>query len=161
MTQNGFSLIELIVVISIIGILTGISVNVYRNAVNERKMHVDVGLVTGIIEEIKQKARARDISPNGNCTNFQSYDLVVNPTSNTLSQQFVCDGNTISVADYPLENTTIEQPASITRLSFIAPMGQHTSSALTIVLKNRSTKMCISIQIPQVQTVIVSDPYSC
>jgi len=159
--KNGFSLIELVVVISIIAVVTGASVNVYKNSVIERRLPTDVKLITSIIEETKQRARARDVSPDANCTNFQSYNLIINPTTKTISQLFLCDGNSQTIAEYQIEYTVFEQPTSTIGLTFISPTGEHTSPEPTLILKNLSTKMCVSIEIPQIQTVIVSDPFSC
>lgn len=161
LSKKGFSLIELVVVIGIVGLFVGVSVNVYRNSVNERRLTVDVSLITSIIEETKQRARARDVSPDASCANFQSYNLVINPSTNTVSQLFLCDGNSQTLEDYQFENTVFTQPTSTIVLTFISPTGQHTNPEPTIILKKESTNMCVSIIIPQIQTVIVSDPFSC
>lgn len=159
--KKGFSLIELIVVISIIAIIMGMSVNVYRNSVNERRLGRDVNLVTGIIEETKQKARARDVSPVASCNQFNSYNLVINPSANTLRQEIVCNLVRTQLTTYTLENTAIVAPVGNTTLSFISPTGQSTNPELSITLRNAATSRCVTIRVPPIQTVIVSDPFSC
>ncbi|MDP4011110.1 MAG: prepilin-type N-terminal cleavage/methylation domain-containing protein, partial [Candidatus Roizmanbacteria bacterium] len=78
-SKKGFSLIELIVVISIITVFFGISVAVYKNSLDEKRLTIDIKLLESIIQDTKQRARARDISPMTTCRVFESYNLVINP----------------------------------------------------------------------------------
>jgi len=159
--KKGFSLIELVVVMSITAIITGMGVNVYKNSVNERRLNLDVNLVVGIIEETKQKARARDVSPVATCNPFDSYNLVINPSANTLRQEIVCNFVSTQLTTYTLENTTITSPVGNTTLNFISPTGQTTNAELSITLRNTAISRCVTIRVPPIQTVIVSDPFSC
>jgi len=160
-SKKGFSLIELIVVISIITIFFGISVAVYKNSLDEKRLTIDIKLLESIIQDTKQRARARDISPMTTCSVFESYNLVINPVANTVSQQFLCDGNTVTVQNYVFEKTTLIQPASVKTLQFISSTGEHINPELTIVLKNTFTNMCVSVLVPKISSVVVGDPYIC
>lgn len=159
--QKGFSIIELIIVISIIVVFVGVGTQVYKNIMYERRLSIDVRLVTSIIEETKQKARARDVSPLASCLNFVSYNIIVDPRNGTLTQQFMCDATTIDLASYTLTNTTMTSPRSARTLHFTYPLGNHADPALTITLKNAKTSTCADISIPQVTASVESDPYNC
>ena len=160
--KNGFSLIELIIVISIITIFISISVSIYRNSVNEHLFQEDVNLVVSILEQTKQRTIARDTSPQVSCTTFESYNLLINPSNNIIIQEFQCDGIITNLNIYEMEWSTINSPSVETRLEFTSPYG-NLSSAIdqTISLRSPSIEKCINIIIPIIGTITVSDPFSC
>lgn len=160
-SKKGFTLIELIIVMSIITIFFGVSVAVYKNSLDEKRLTIDIKLLESVIQETKQRARARDISPMTTCGVFESYNLVIDPVAHSVSQRFLCDGNTVTIRDTVFKHTTIIQPTSITTLQFISSTGEHINPELTIVLKNSVTNMCVNVLIPKISSVVVGDPYSC
>ena len=163
--QNGFSLVELIVVISIIAVFVGISVNVYRNSVNERRFQEDIELVTSIVHQTRGRAMARDISPDSGAfqcrINFQSYNLLIDPGTNSITQQIQCNGMVINLDSHVLEYSTITFPGALTRLRFVYPVNLGINSSQTISLRNETIGRCVDIDVPANGAVVINNQYSC
>ena len=114
-TQSGFTLLELMIVVGIIGILTAIAIPAYSDYVLRGKLSEAYSQLSSLqvrMEQYYQDQRAyTDLTPNGSVTNF-AYDC---PTSNN-NQNYMCtatgiasagtDGFQFSVTDAGTKATT-------------------------------------------------------
>ena len=158
--KKGFSLVELIVVISIMAIFIGISTSVYTSSANDRQIIDDAKMISSLIQDTKQRSISRDLSPNRACVIFQSYNII-NPTARTFAQEFRCNGVDTTVNTYNLKYSSIVRPSTNTRIRFTYPIGNLDPVGGQIIdMRNLKTLMCVRITIPFRGSVSVSNPFA-
>ena len=85
--SNGFTLIELIVVITIIILLSGLSLAYYNNFTEQQKLDAEVNKIISVLELAKKKASASDLQ-NVDCQGFSGY--TVSFAASSYSMKLVC-----------------------------------------------------------------------
>jgi len=74
---EGFTLIELIVVIGIMAILTSIGLAYFNNFNEEKKITAEVSRLVDVLQLARSKSMANDYSPMPTCTDFSGYQLEI------------------------------------------------------------------------------------
>lgn len=149
--NQAFSLIELIIVITIVGILIGIFLANYRYFSEQKKLDKDVTALVDMLEMAKNKTVAGDKAYDDACANFNGYGVIAinNSFSLNLCCNATCEGNATQKSNYLLETTnTIESPEDI----WFAPVtGTQLGNpgSKTITIKNQFINRCKDVTISQ------------
>ncbi|PIQ73741.1 hypothetical protein COV58_00870 [Candidatus Roizmanbacteria bacterium CG11_big_fil_rev_8_21_14_0_20_36_8] len=160
--KRGFTLIELLISITVIVLFMGISLSVYQQTVFEKRLTEDASLMVSKIEQVKRRTLSRDISPNFNCLNFDSYAVVFNPAANTFQDQFHCDGNPpVIIGTYLLNGSEYENITVTETINFIPPIAELAGPMQLITLRNSQITKCVDIIVNQLGPVNLSDHYDC
>jgi len=162
LNKHGFTLIELLISITVIVLFMGISLSVYQQTVFEKRLTEDASLMVSKIEQVKRRTLSRDISPNFNCLNFESYAVVFNPVAGTFQDQFFCDGNPpVIIGTYLLNGSEYENITVTETINFIPPIAELAGPIQLITLRSRQITKCVDIEINQLGPVNLSDHYDC
>ena len=163
--HKGFTLIEVIIVVGIIGIIIGGSVKIYSRTIVERQLDKEADGIVNILQTAKDRAMARDISPLipfPGCNNFVGYGLSIQSTG-TFSDTIICDATQTVLNTYSLENAVFHNLSpSPMQLSFMYPYGSlNTTTSRIIQIKSTHGNQCIRITIPRLGPIDKSTTYSC
>jgi prepilin-type N-terminal cleavage/methylation domain-containing protein len=156
--RKGYTLIEIIIVITIIGILTGSGALVFRNANEERKLKKDAEIIEEVLGEAKNNALYRKIPAGYTCTTLNSYGVFFNGPGNTYSFWMDCPPNTPTLKAYALKYTTYRTPINVD-CRFTYPNGVSTGCAIS--LRNNAISKCINISVSTNGTVRIAPAYGC
>ncbi len=148
--QKAFTLIELIIVVSIITIILGISLAKYNDFTEKKKLDQDADKLVDVLETARKKAMAGDLSGK-TCPDFQGYRVDVSASSSVLN--LCCKrGCTTS---FQLSTYTLQGTNSVTlpnkNIWFVPLTGQQLGGAgdQIINIKNKIIKKCMDINISQ------------
>lgn len=108
--KKGFSLIELLVVITIIFIMTGMSIAAYNKFTQYQKLDTATKKVDDIIELTRKKAISSDLGifNFATCSDFRGYRVTIG--GNNISFFINCNGTYTSVAPPFIMETNINFP---------------------------------------------------
>jgi prepilin-type N-terminal cleavage/methylation domain-containing protein len=149
--KNGFSLIELIIAISIITLFSAMSLSVYNQYTSQQQLIKQQNNLINLLELSRKKATSSDLN-NYSCpvnTDFTGYQI--NITSNSLTM-FICCGSGNNCSNrYQITQYSIESPITITNgignFRFKNSGQTNLTSPLTITLKQNSLSKCLNIYI--------------
>ena len=106
---KGFTLIELIVVIAIMAIMTGIGLAYFNKFNEEKKISGEVSRLVDVLHLARSKSMAGDLSPMPACTDFSGYQVEIIQTA--YSFVFCCGdctgGNKIPLQSHTLYSTVL------------------------------------------------------
>lgn len=133
--KNAFTLIELIVVIAIIGIFSGMGLAAYNNFTDTKNLETETQKLLDILELAKKKASAGDMDAFS-CFTFDGYRVTIN--TNNYTMFLVCKdavGNEIPnlIKTYSFNKGITNNPTAGV-INFKPLSG--TSTDKTIILKN-------------------------
>ena len=167
--ENAFSLVEILVVVSIILLLTGFSVANYNNFNQENLLKKEVNKFIDVLSLVKTKAVTADI--NFDCKvefsideEFAGYQVGVN-TSGYDFKQCCRDVATKAISNCGLPIQSYNFPANISEIFgttsvifYPLPSG---ASIATITIKNSSINKCIDISITANGVITAGDQTIC
>jgi len=162
--EKGYTLIELLIVIAIIALFSGLSLAYYNNYTDDRKLAGEAKQLVDVLNLAYKKATAVDLTPNSSCSDFRGYVVTFPPLtpSTTYSLNFNCDGSNQLVSQYSINIGVVINSASVNSILF-KPLSAGTNLAgdATITLKNSNISKCIDIWVHIVGTVEEGTKYSC
>ncbi len=101
--RSGYTLLEILIVVSIISMFTALSIGYYRNFDDQRKLDGDTKQVIDVLNLAANRANSGDLNPNPICPDFQGYAVTIG-TSNTYSLQFNCGNVYTAIQNYRLDS---------------------------------------------------------
>ena len=160
--SKGFTLIELIIVITIIALFSGMLFAYYGNFNEEKKLQSEVKKITAIAYLARSKATAGDLDLNlPACSDFLGYRININ-SSSTYALERNCGGTYVSVQTQTLPtNTTITSAIPLLVLFKPLSAGTDLSSPTTVVIKDSFINRCMSIQISTLGVITENAAYAC
>ena len=166
---KGFTIIEIIVSLTIILLFTGTGVFVYRNISIEKAFQADVDLFRLVLIRTRERAIARDISPaieEGNdCPNFVGYNVVLNSVNNTAEEQIVCGsdmGDILTIRTSNFRNINLTNFVGDLTVGFTYPLGQLSANiSAPVIIRNRTSTRCVNITINSIGPIDVGEEYTC
>jgi prepilin-type N-terminal cleavage/methylation domain-containing protein len=163
--RKGFTLIEIIVVIAVMGILTAAIVPAYQSFIQEAKLTQDVTVIRNALQIAQSKARAGDGGASATCASYTGYDVLISTRS--ISTIRCCESTclgatspTIASNSITTLQNTIVSPANGTRIRFV-PLTGATTTATNIVIRNSSISKCKAIQINTSGISTIGNLYAC
>lgn len=153
-----FTLIELLIVISVIFLISGISLAFYNQFNEQKKLEIETEKLVDVLELAKKKTSSAEIG-NYTCTNFSGYQVNITALSYKL---ILCCSADCSVnyliQSYNLTNNII----IIDGLGSVQfkPLTAGVVGTNTIILKNSTINKCQQISISSAG-VISSEPGGC
>lgn len=180
-TKKGFSLIELLIVIGIILIFSGITLASYNTYTQEQKLETSARKILDVIDLARKKISAGDVSAG--CTgNLLSYEIKKLPDDVTFEMRIICADSNNFIQSYVLssdhsvqfESMNIVGSNSIDSVRFLAVtsgvevqnnLGEYTvmpsNETVEILLKNRIISKCYSIVLNSAGVVTTSQITTC
>lgn len=147
MKSKSFTLIELIIIVGIVAVLSGIYLANYNNFSEEKKLDEGVKKLIDVLHLARTKSLAADLSPLITCTNFSGYRVEFLLSSYDLF--FCCNssctgGGRIKIQSYGLPSSVSFFPLPVT--TSFKPLSGETSQA-TITLKNTNINQCYQVTV--------------
>lgn len=146
--SRGFTLIELIVVVSIMTLFMGVSIANYNSFTTEKKFDAEVKRVVDVLELAKSKAHAGDVGAFS-CDDFNGYQVAL--SGSTYFLRMCCDNtctNFNTVATYRIPVGISASFASGSSIQFYPlTTGVSVSSSNTITVNSTVLNKCAPINI--------------
>ena len=154
---KGFTLIEIIIVLGIIGILSGFGIAKYNTYTQQLVLRNQAKKIVDFIELAKKKAISADLYQD--CSNFLGYQVVIN--AGTFLLNFNCDGTYTTLQSYPTTMTDgVTAITGIGNFDFL-PLGIGTNLTInSIRLKNSKLdppNQCIDISISPIGIINIDE----
>ena len=146
--QKGFTFIELLIVITIIALFSGLSL-AYYNAYNEDlKLEAEARKVNDVLELAKKKASSGDVNLALACSGeFISYEVAVSTTTQ-YKMSLVCSGGRILVYTYSIPaDRNISVGVGVSVPFYKLSTGTGYTGNVIIKVKNTSSTKCIDITV--------------
>ncbi|MFA9288587.1 MAG: Tfp pilus assembly protein FimT/FimU [Weeksellaceae bacterium] len=144
--KHGFTLIEIIVMVGIIGVFMGTGVVVYSRTIHKNNFTKDIDTVVDILHIAKQKTISRDTSGVPSCPTFAGYAVLFDPDNNRIVLEVGCGGFSHGISTYDLQNATFDNIVTPTLVEFLEPYGSLAADS-TIRLKYPPTEQCTNVTI--------------
>ncbi|NMB83757.1 hypothetical protein GYA28_00530 [Candidatus Roizmanbacteria bacterium] len=148
--NDSFTLIEIVLVIFIITLFSGMSLAYYNNYTEEQKLKAETEKIIDVLELVKKKAVSGDLSGQ-NCTNFLGYQVAF--TSNQYSFKLMCEPD-CGGTDCDLYENYFSLPTSLSLTSdngsiLFKPLsnGVNISSVNNITVTNNRLSKCKKISV--------------
>lgn len=163
--RRGFTLIEIIVAIGVMGIVTAAMVPAYQTFTQEAKLTQDATIIRNALQIAKSKAAAGDGGASATCASYSGYEILVNARSvsaiKCCATTCLGAGNpTISTNTLTAAQNTIISPAAGTRIRF-AQLSGSVATSVSIVIRNSSIAKCKAIQITPSGVSTIGNLYAC
>ena len=151
--NKGFTLIELIVVIGIVSLFTGIFIARYNESANQLKLRNEAKKLVDTLELAKKKALTADLFDK-NCTDFRGYRVIIG--SGNYSLNFNCGGVYTEVQNYnlTLNNSII---AGTGNYDFPPMMVNPIFPATVILVKNSLINKSIKVNISSIGVIEIDE----
>jgi len=148
MKSKSFTLIELIIIVGIVAVLSGIFLGYYNNFSEEKKLDEGVKKLIDVLNLARTKSLAADLSPQTTCTNFAGYKIEF--IGNTYDLIFCCNssctgGGRIKIQSYGLPSSVSFLSSST--ISFKPLSGETSQATTTITLKNTNINQCYQVTV--------------
>jgi len=159
--KKGFTLIEIIITISIILLLSGLSLTLTYNFNQEKILRNEALKLVNILEIAKKKANSGDLS-GLNCNGgFNGYQ--VNVTSSGYSLWLRCGGNSVSPAVFSYSfpnNISITNGSGDYYFSELSLKIQIPSNPTTTInIKNSNISRCLTVTISSSGVITLFDSF--
>ena len=167
---SSFTIVEILVVIGIIVLLTGLSLASYNRLIQEKNLEKEINRLIDVLSLAKSKAQSGDV--NTDCSTifpldtleFGGYRVEIN-TANYSFRQSCRDINTkvlsafgsiIQSYDFPL---VVSNTSALSTVDFYPLSGGATNTTLTI--KNSSINECLDLTISETGVITAGDTNPC
>lgn len=143
--QKAFTLIELIVVFSVIGILTGLSIVSYSSYSNSRSFTTAVADVASMLNTAKSKALSQ-VKPT-QCTGktLIGYEVVLNAATSVYQLQVLCDTTASVIVGQTLpSNVTFANSSATTTLFNVTTATVANQKTITINGYGKTKKITVT-----------------
>jgi len=145
---TGFTFIELLIVITIIALFSGLSLAYYNSYNEDIKLEAEARKVNDVLELAKKKSSAADVNLSQTCSgDFISYKVtVINASQYRMS--LVCSGGETTIYTYSIpadRNITVESATAIP--FYKLSTGTNSAGDITVKVKNTSSSKCIDITV--------------
>lgn len=159
-STHGFTFIELIVVVAVIIVSTGISMGSYNNFSQRQQLVTDAQKMVDVLDLARKKSIASDTA-TFTCADFQGYLVSVNASNYSLN---LCCGNSCS-PNIPINSYGFNQSIDVTttqNIQFQKLSGNSTSAVTsTVTVRNQSINTCIPITITSIGSIQQANPCTC
>lgn len=156
--KKSFTLIELLIVITVIALFSGLSIAYYNNFTNEKKLEAGANQVYDALELAKKKTSSGDLSGE-TCEVFDGYEVKSSADGSSYSLSLCCTGSCGTlIYTYNLTSpiTFNHSSLSIQFLVLTAPV-----TAQTFIIKSSSLNKCINIDINTAGLIEMGDRDDC
>lgn len=145
--NNGYSLLELVVVISIVGIMLGVGAMSFSGVNSRRKVEKDIATFVDVLNAARQKTIDRDIGATTNCATFEGYRVRVVAPASQVELYRLCGAVVVPViATYQFSSAEI-LPATTFDIDFEQPYGTLKGAEQIVTIKNDRVGECAEIRI--------------
>lgn len=147
--QKGFTFIELLIVITIITLFSGLSLAYYNTYNEDLKLEAEARKINDVLELAKKKASSGDVNLALACSGeFISYEVTVSTTTQ-YKMDLVCSGGKTLVYTYsiPADRNITVGPAATTIPFYKLSTGTNSAGDITLKVKNTSISKCINITV--------------
>lgn len=155
-SQNSFTLIELLIVVTIILLLSGLSLAYYNQFNEQKKLEKETEKLVDVLELAKKKATSADIG-GYSCPVFSGYQVAVGASSYSLRLCCSADCTTnysIQTYDFP---TNIS--STVNNIQF-KPLATGVVTAASIKIRSSAINKCQQISV-SLAGVIATTSVSC
>lgn len=146
--DKSFTLIELIIVVAITILLSGLGLAAYNNFTQEKKLDSDVQKFTDVLELARKKAQSGDATECGSADSsitprVEKYSVVVDSSSN-YRLIANCPGATPTPISFQLDSSIqLQAPYQTVDFKSLSAV----TSASCFILKNTSSSKCKYIKV--------------
>ena len=145
--NNGYSLLELVVVISIVGIMLGVGAMSFSGVNSQRKVEKDIATFVDVLNTARQKTIDRDLGSTPDCATFEGYRVRVVASSSQVELYRMCGAVVVPViATYSFSSAEI-LPATTFDIDFEPPYGTLKGAEQIVTIKNDRAGKCMDIRI--------------
>lgn len=158
--NSGFTLVEIIVVMAIMGIFLVVGTTTYTTQVREKELKADADQLINELDKVKQDVLARNVfgytTCNHNGISLYGYTLP-NATYNVVLH---CVSTTHDIREGTLRYSYIAATVPFAQIYFPYPYAvlQNTQQ---LVIHHNSSNRCININLGPYTPASTSDPYDC
>ncbi|QQS43576.1 type II secretion system protein [Candidatus Roizmanbacteria bacterium] len=157
---QGFTLVEIIVVMAVMGIFLVVGTTTYTNQVHEKELKTDADRIVNEIEKARQDVLARNVfgytACNHNGISLYGYSLP-NSTYNIVLH---CVTTWHNIREGTLEHSYIARTEPFLQIYFPYPYGVLMNNEL-VTIHHNTTNRCININTGPYTPATASDPYDC
>ena len=112
LNKKSFTLIELLIVVSVIILFSGLSIAYYNNFTNEKKLEAGANKVYDTLELAKKKTSSGDLSGE-TCDPFGGYEVKSSADRPSYSLYLCCEGS----CDTPIQTYDLNNPVTFNHAS--------------------------------------------
>jgi prepilin-type N-terminal cleavage/methylation domain-containing protein len=150
--HSGFTLIEILVVLSIIGILSSIGIAKYNTYTQQLILKNQARKIVDVFELAKKKAVSAELYQD--CADFKGYRVVTSSSSFLLA--FNCGGVYTTVQNFPM-TSNITLITGTGNFNFL-PLGAGDNLTInSLRLKSSKINQCIDISISPIGVLNIND----
>lgn len=159
--RSGFTLIELIVVIFIIILFSGMSIAYFGTFGEEKKLVDEVKRIEATLYLARSKANSADAADPSTCTDFRGYRVsFVDPSTFDLEKN--CGGTYTLIQEHVIsQGITISSSTPLRVLFRPLNVGTDLTAPTTITLRNAKTSSCIDISLTPLGVINEGTKTSC
>jgi prepilin-type N-terminal cleavage/methylation domain-containing protein len=161
--KKGFSLIETIVVVSIIALFTGIGITKFNDFSEEKRLDTEVKDLVDALDSARAKTVAQELSGvNTASCNFEGYTLRIDSTAKKYTLQVRCPEIVTTNFSHTFPTAIQITPAGITSVQYKYPEGFTTNTTnVTLTLKHLTLGKCVDLIIMPSGLINESEKRSC
>lgn len=160
MTQHGFTFIELIIVVAVIIVSTGISMASYNSFNQRQQLTTDAEKMIDVLNLARKKSIVSDTS-RYTCAAFNGYEVSVTSSGYDLN---LCCGASCS-PKVAVDTYTFQQSIDVLSSQNVQfqPLNGNSASTsnTTVTLRNQSTNNCVPIVISSSGNVLPTPICTC
>ena len=158
--NQGFTIVEIIVVMAIMGIFLVVGTTTYTNQVHEKELKADADQLVNELDKVKQDVLARNVFGYTNCDHngisLYGYSLP-NSTYNVVLH---CNVTWYDIRQGTLRYSYMMATEPFIQIYYPYPYGVLQNNE-QVILHHNTTNRCIRLTTGAYTPVVASDPYDC